>query len=219
MEPTVTDPYAPPKSTFTGTSNTTYLKEDGYAFQNELVANHHFKSPLICAKLGIHIPAESNPEAKEITVTRTSRFSISAISIFTLASFLLLIFGISYMDYFFAMPAIFIYILATRILRYLFSKPYQIPFYFSERYIRIRRRRVLILITVFSALLIFCVFGIITHNDQYTIIPIPLIFLALIIYKFKTTYFVVTQTKGEFHYIRGVHQNLLDELPHLPLSP
>jgi hypothetical protein len=219
MEPTEVDPYAPPKAALTGTDNTTYLKEDGYAFQNELVANQHFKSPLICAKLGIPIPLESNPEPKEITVIRAPSMSKSFTSGVTLFSFLLLILCIAYIDFDDAAVLVVGYIILTRILRRLFSRPYKIPFYFSEQYTRIRARRKLTFNIILLTFIALFLTGYFTENDTYIVLSLPAILITLVIYKFITTYFVVTQTKGEFHYIRGAHRDLLDALPYLPISP
>ncbi len=218
MEPPNVDPYAPPKSALTGTNNTTYLDQDGYAFQNELVANQHFKSPLICAKLGTPISAESNPEQKLITVKRiprVSQFINYLISVLSFSVMMVIIVGIKPK---LILPAALIYLFLAVIGRRITTQPYQIPFYLSEDYNLIRARRALILLTLLVVLLIICIFGIITNSDQYTFIPIPIAFIALVIYKYTTTYFVVTQTKGEFHYIRGVHRNLLNTLPYLPIS-
>jgi hypothetical protein len=218
MEPPTIDPYAPPKSTLTGTSNTTYLKEDGYAFQNELVANKHFKSPLICAKLGIHIPAESKPVPKQITVTRTPRISKFIASIFVFTGFILLIAYIAFMRISNPMPTIILYILLSYIIKRIFTKRYRIPFFFSDHYTRIRARRKLIFSLAFLTLFVIFLYGFNTQNESYILFSFFAFLLTLLFYKYKITLFVVTQTKGDYHYIRGVHQNLLDELPHLPLS-
>ncbi|MEZ7955660.1 MAG: hypothetical protein QMC23_03440 [Rubritalea sp.] len=219
MEPTEVDPYATPKSALTGTDNTTYLKEDGYAFQNELVANQHFKSPLICAKFGIPIPPESNIEPKNITVTRTPVVSKLMINLASALCFFLLCLCYFYIDPSFIFPAVIIYLLVTRILRYFFTTRYKIPFYFSEHYTRIRKRRIFIFTSLFLALIAIASTGIITRNYEYASLGFPAAIITLIVFKFKTAYFVVTQTKGEFHYIRGAHQSLLDALPYLPISP
>ncbi len=218
MEANHVDPYAPPKSALTGTDNTTYLNQDGYAFQDELVANQHFKSPLICAKLGTPIPPESRSARTGITVTRVPRLSKSIMSMINLVSFLSLIAYIGYMRNSNPMPAIVIYLIAANIFNRLLSKPYKISFYFSEHYTRIRKRRILIFTSIFLALIAIATTGLITRNYEYASLGFPAAILTLIIFKFKTTYFVVTQTKGEFHYIRGTHRNLLDALPHLPMS-
>jgi hypothetical protein len=219
MEENHVDPYAPPKAALTGTDNTTYLKEDGYAFQNELVANQHFKSPLICAKFGIPIPPESNLKPKNITVTMVPRLSNSTMAMITLVSFLILI---AYCFFTLAsniVPTVVIYLIAANIFRRLLSKPYKIPFYFSEHYTRIRKRRVFIFTSLFLVLIAIATTGLITRNHEYASLGFPAAIITLIVFKFKTAYFVVTQTKGEFHYIRGAHRDLIDALPYLPISP
>lgn len=212
------NPYAPPKATPNSANTTTYLDQDGYTFQNELIANHHFKSPLICAKLGIPIPPETNPQPTLVTVTRTSKVPNFIINLVSLSSFILIIYYCSHLDPSYITPAIIAYIILARIIKRLATKPYKIPFYFSERYLSIRRNRIitfsaiaLILPTIFTT-------GIITANPEYIGSSILAAIITFITFKFKMTKFIVTNTKGEFHYIRGIHQNLLDALPHLPLS-
>jgi hypothetical protein len=84
---------------------------------------------------------------------------------------------------------------------------------------RIRKRRIFIFTSLFLALIAIASTGIITRNYEYASLGFPAAIITLIVFKFKTAYFVVTQTKGEFHYIRGAHQSLLDALPYLPISP
>jgi len=221
MENTHVDPYAPPKSTLTQTNNTTnnttYLEHDGYTFQNELVANHHFKSPLICAKLGISIPPESNPQPKSITVKRIPKAPSFIPPLVTLVSFLLVVVYIAYMRVLNPMPIIVLYFIIAYIIKRLTTKPYTIPFYFSEKYTYNRSLWVKTLTIILLILTTFFIIGVRTEKLEYIQVTPPLAIIALMILKFKTAYFVVTQTKGEFHYIRGVHQGLLDALPHLPL--
>ncbi len=219
MEANHVDPYAPPKAALTGTDNTTYLDQDGYAFNSELVANQHFKSPLICAKLGIPIPPESNLQPKNITITRVPRISKSIFAAITLVSFALLMVYCFFNRLSNIVPAIVFYLIATSIFKRLITKPYQIPFYLSVKYTRIRFRRNLTYTTIFLLLIAISTIGFVIDISEYTTLAIPAAILTLIIFKFKTTYFVVTQTKGEFHYIRGAHRNLLDALPYLPISP
>jgi hypothetical protein len=212
------DPYAPPTSTPNEKSNTTYLKEDGYAFQNELIANHHFKSPLICAKLGIPIPPEFQPKPKEITVTRIAKSS----GIITYLVFLITI--ITSVIYILAseIGAIFVmttaYIALSIVYRIFLSRPYNIPFYFSEQYTRIRKNRIFIFSIIFIILSILLVLGIASDHPELIVSCLFGNIITFILFRFKTAYFVVTETKGDYHYIRGVHKNLLNSLPHLPLS-
>ena len=212
------NPYAPPKAALTGTDNTTYLEEDGYAFHNELIANQHFKSPLICAKLGIPIPPEINPQPKHIKVTKVPRIPKLALNIASLLSCVLLFLSFFFIDPNLIFAFIFLYLIVAAILKFILTKPYKIPFYFSEEYTRIRSNRILTFTFTFIILAIITTYRIIAHHPETLIFSILGSLLTLIIYKFKTTYFVVTQTKGEFYYIRGVHQGLLDAIPHLPLS-
>lgn len=218
MEANEIDPYAPPKSVATGTDNTTYLDQDGYAFNNELVANMHFKSPLICAKLGIPIPPETNPVAKEITIKRVPRFPPFIVNLTTLLSFCLLILCCFYMRPNNISAAIVLYIFAVSIINRLASKAYRIPFYFSQQYTHIRIRRHWIFLSIITGLIITFIAGISLQNQHYTILCLPALVITLFIYKFKSTLFIVTHTKGEFHYIRGVHSRLLESLPYLPIS-
>ncbi|MGJ8658060.1 MAG: hypothetical protein ACSHX6_16555 [Akkermansiaceae bacterium] len=219
QQPDPINPYAPPKAALDDSSNTTYLNEDGYAFQNELIANHHFKSPLICAKLGTPIPPETNPKPKKITIKRVPGPHTNTFNIFSTLGMLALIFWFIYTgDFNNVIPAIIIFAIAASPIKRQTTKPYQIPFYLSEKYTHIRKRRHLIFITILTLSLLTFITGLITQNPA-TIGPgILATAITLIIYKFKTTLFIVTQTKGEFHYIRGAHQNLLNALPHLPLS-
>jgi len=219
MEPTDVDPYAPPKSALTGTDNTTYLDQDGYVFQNELVANQHFKSPLICAKLGIPIPPDSLSEPKKITVIRIPRIPKLLYAIINIVIYLFFFIFLFYSSSNSTFPYLIIYFVIARVIKRLITKPYKIPFYFSENYTRIRKRRVFIFTSLFLVLIAISTTGLITKNYQYASLGFPAAIITLIIFKFKTTYFIVTQTKGEFHYIRGVHRNLLDALPYLPISP
>jgi hypothetical protein len=218
MEENHVDPYAPPEAATSNTSNTTYLKEDGYAFQNELVANQYFKSPLICAKLGIPIPPESNPEPKEITVTRIAKSS----GLITFLVFLITI--ITSVIYILAseIGAIFVmitaYIALSIVYRIFLSRPYNIPFYFSEQYTRIRKNRIFIFSIIFFILALLLVSGIASDHPELTVSCLFGNIITFILFRLKTGYFTVIQTKGDYHYIQGVHKNLLNALPQLPLS-
>jgi len=213
-----TNPYAPPSAEISPDDKTAYLAEDGYAFQNELVANKYFKPPLICAKLGIPIPAENFPVTQEITIKRVSTippFIASIVSFISVVAIFIFIFRVgSNLN----LGIFIIYIFLAKALSLLFSRPYKISFYFSESYKSRRRMRNLLFGISYLILVSLIILGIFTNNHSYIVISIPAIILTSMIYKFKMTYFIVTQTKGEFHYIRGVHQNLLNALPHLPLS-
>lgn len=212
------DPYAPPTSTPNQNSNTTYLTEDGYAFQNELIANQHFKSPLICAKLGIPIPPESNPLPLEIVVKRVPKFPGFLNYVVFFLSIPLFIFAILTTNMPIFYSVIFAFILAKILNRLFFLKPYKIPFYFSELYTRRRANRKLIFITILLALAAILLLGILAENKLAFIFSTFAIIISSIIFSFKSTYFIVTETKGDYHYIRGVHKGLLKALPHLPLS-
>lgn len=212
------DPYAPPKAIPNDANTTTYLKEDGYAFQNELVANHHFKSPLICAKLGIAIRSETTPQPKNITIKRISSIPKTITNVISVISTLIIILCFFYMSSENIMPALVIYTIASSIFHRLTSKPYQIPFYFSEQYNHIHKRRIITLSIVAIIIASTFTIGIITNNSELYAFALLAAVSTLVFYKLRTTKFIVTQTKGEFYYIRGIHKGLLDALPHLPLS-
>ena len=217
MEPSSkpVDPYAPPKSALTGNDSTTYLNEDGYVFRNQLVTNKHFQPPLICTKLGIPISPESEPQLKHITVKRILRIPQTLSHILTVIGSLAFICSLFYGK---ILPLVLIFIILNSLIRRLTSKPYKIPFYFSEQYKRIHKQRVITFSAIALIIIGFFITGIITETPQPIIFSILASIVTYLFFKFKMTKFVVTQTKGEFLYIRGAHPNLLNALPHLPLS-
>ena len=212
------DPYAPPKAIPNDANTTTYLDQDGYTYQNELIANHHFQSPLICAKLGIPIPPETNPQTKHITVKRVLKIQSSTANLISLLSILPLIVFISYAWLDQIMLIIICYIIASSILTRLTTKPYKIPFYFSEQYTHIRKRRIITFSIIALIIIISFSIGVITNQLELCSFAVIAAMSTFIFFKLRSTKFIVTKTKGDFHYIRGVHRGLLNALPHLPLS-
>lgn len=115
-------------------------------------------------------------------------------------------------------PKIATYLLITRLIKHLCTKPYKIPFYLSPTYTRIRSRRIKIFATIAIILTPLQIYAII---QQSTSISLPILIIAIItfaLYKLKTTYFIVTQTIGEYHYITGIHPHLLQTLHPLPAT-
>ncbi len=209
------NPYAPPKTDSKGGVNTRYLEHDGYSFGNELISNEHFISPLICAKLGIPINEEDSPKPIPITVMRKVRPLYNIISLVTFVIICLCAF-FAYGE--FRILIILSVVIVTPVLKRLLSKPYKIPFYFSEHYIQLRRRRKIIFSSALGLFAIGIAYAFMMKHSEVASLCIPGFIITGIIFQFKISRFIVTQSKDEFHYIRGVHQNLLDALPPLPLA-
>jgi len=222
MENKNENPYAPPKTMANDGENITYLEQDGYSAKDELVSNEHFKSPPICAKLGIAIN-ENEIKPTPVTIIRKLILPKFLFTCFTILLFLGLIsFLSSYSDRnipptfaLFAIVFIFTFVPA---LRYLLSRPYQISFYLSDQYLKLRKRRKILYTTALVTLLLFITYGVQTNKPVICGLSILGILIIYIISQFKMSKFTVTHSNDEFHYIRGVHQNLLDALPPLPLT-
>jgi len=207
------DPYAPPKTVANNSGIVSYLEHDGYSFENELVSNKHFRSPHICAKLGIDIDDKSI-EPVPVTVIRIPIFSkvfhmLITLSIFGLA---ILLFNFTKLNAFVIPILLVIHFTLKRIL----TKPYQIPFYFSEQYLALRKRRKILFSVAFILLFLTFIYGARTNEAEISGLCFVGMIITYIVLKFKMTQFVVTLSNSEFHYIRGVHKNLLAALPELP---
>lgn len=212
------NPYAPPETNSNPQPNTQYLEQDGYSHKGQLIANQHFKSPPICAKLGTPIPPETNTSKTEITVTRTTPLPRILAALASLAGFMLILLFCLYGTFYHITPKIVAYLLITKLIKHLCTKPYKIPFYLSPTYTRIRSRRIKTFAAIAIILTPLQIYAIIQQSIS---ISLPTLIIAIItyaLYTLKTTYFIVTQTIGEYHYITGVHPNLLQTLHPLPAT-
>lgn len=211
-ESTNINPYATPKTAST-IDQATYLSEDGYAFKDELIANKHFKPPLICAKLGISLENEKSPQQTLLTVRRISSFSGPMDILVT--SFCIFI---GFIVTICTMNNILLGILAAYLLKNrVFSKPYQIPFYFSEKYRHIRKKHIIIDLSILTLFTIGFFYGL---QGSYAIIFICVLgfIITLFFLKFHVKYFIFGKSSGDFLYLREAHPNFLKMLPILPIS-
>lgn len=215
--PTI-NPYAPPKTESKGGVNTRYLEHDGYSSENELISNKHFKSPLICAKLGIPMNGEANPIPVPVTVMRKPTISKMLYSATPLIALVFLCLSSYYAAYEYKAIAIVIVLVIIPITQRLLSKPYKIPFYLSEQYLNLRKRRKKTFSIVAGLLTIGTAYGFAMDQGQVAALCLPGLIITGIIFQFRMSQFIVTKSSDEFHYIRGIHQNLLDALPTLPLA-
>ena len=215
---TTKNPYAPPKAVSNGNEYITYLEHDGYSFGSDLVANQYFKSPPICVKLGIALDNDTEMQPSPVEVMRLPMHRGLSTLIFLAFSTCL------YLALYFAPIELKIIlflgtVIVFTVFKYLIRKPYQISFYFSDQYLRRKKRRDITFKVVFFLSSIAITSGYMTQSFEAVGMGIIGFIITYIIYIFKIKQFTVTLSKGEFHYVRGIHQNLLDSIPPLPLSP
>ena len=214
------NPYAPPKSTTRDSvaAQTDSLTQDGYAFRNQLVTNDHFKPPLVCAKLGIPITPESNPQTKRVLIRHTS-YAPNLVRV--LAVILCLLTPSLYLTFFtpsYPLATFIIYAVALKILHYRLKQPYRIPLYFSEKYTNLHKRRIITFSTIAAILTTLIILGIIKDRPDYISLNVFLGITTSIIYPSRKYKFKAIKAKGEYLFISGAHPKFLEALPHLPLT-
>ena len=209
-EPNVSNPYATPK-TSPEDKNITYVEADGYAFGSELVANEYFKPPLICAKLGIPLEANKDHQAIPITIFSKSIIHPFLHTILNIALIIVILGCISI----WGVNSVFLLVILYGLNR-LLKKPYKIPFYFSEKYLSNRRNKSYLFRTIITLCIVGIIYGI--NHDIVQACSLLVLILILIIRYFSMQYFHHSKSKGDFHFVQGIHPNMLESAPTLPLS-
>ena len=194
------------------------LDQEGFAFHSELVANEHFESPLICAKLGIPISQNVNPQLIPVVVMSTSNLSKAWLTTITFISISLFIICLSTIHSPWAILPATAPLLIGPILKYSTSKPYHMSFYFSAKYLK--RRKLHVIIFAILCILFILGFFIFYKMGQHKIalISTGCLFVTMIIFQLIMKKIQVIQRKANYYFITGIHPTLLEALAPLPES-
>jgi len=209
MEDNIDNPYAPPKVNLSE-DHDIYFAAEGFVSGNSLVTNEYFRPPLICAKLGIPLNDNTTHTPKLITIKRNSVLSPAFHSLL-IASLLMLVISCIYpsRDLFLA----FVLMIMTFCLNRLITTKYEIPFYFSKHYLKNRKRKVILFCFSYVLFLFLFLYSSFSRDHDILMISLSGFWLTAIIYYFSMNFFSLRKKTGESYFIKGVHPNLLANLP------
>jgi len=211
------NPYAPPKAELKQSQiinkNNPKWTQNGYTFNQHLVVNEDFKSPLICAKLGFSIPNKTEGHVTSITLLKQSSTPNWIYNGIIILGFLSAILCTLYTQSGYGVFLILAPLPVVAILQRLTSTSEYIQLYLSKQFIRHQRRQ--IVIAVMMPLLGIAT-GIIINFLILAYCSVLILIILSANWAYHLNKFKVISRRSGYYFIRGIHEDILITLPKLP---